>query len=160
MKPISYQPNGKEELAEKLEVLLADFQVYEKNIHQLMWSRSLRPYLDLGSKVDRLYQVTHNNTLMIGEQLLAMGKSPQPGFHDPMGLMQTNVHPIAAIQYFDEAIGAIIKGSQQLLKTVRSTFFTAAHYDEKQTMAMMARLAWQLSFAIGVFHQERQALMN
>lgn len=160
MKPISYQPNGKEQVAEKLEALLADLQVYEKNIHRLMWAKPLRPYFDLGEKVDRLYHITHENTLRIGEQLLAMGRAPEPGEQIPPALIKPQVHSVAAVRQYDDAISTILNGSRQLLKTVRTTFFTAAHYEEKQTMEMMARLAFKLSFAIRVFTHERMAHMN
>jgi starvation-inducible DNA-binding protein len=160
MKLISYQPNGKEEIAEKLEALLADYQIYERNIHKLMWSRNLRPYLDLGEKIEKLYHLSHHNTHQIGEQLLSLGKSPQVEFHDPMGLMKTGVNQLIEVSNYNEAISAIVHTSQQLLKTVEGTFYTAAQYDEKNTMTLMARLAWQLSFAVHVFHNERMALMN
>ena len=160
MQLIPYQPEGSEEIADKMESLFAEYQIYEQNVQKIMWEPKLRPFLDFSEKVDRLYYFTHQNTHILAEQLMKWGHNPHSSSAEMMGLSLTNVQAIGEVVNFDEAVASIITMSQQLLAEVQDVFYTAAAYEEKSSMELMARFAWQLNFAMSIFHQVRLAQNN
>jgi len=160
MQLIPYQPEGSEEIADKMESLFADYQIYQQNVQKLKWEPKLRPYLDFSEKVDRLYYFTHQNTHILAQQLMKWGHNPQSSAADVLGLSLTNVQAIGDVVNFDDAVASILNMSQQLLAEVQEVFYTAAAYQEKSSMELMARFAWQLNFAMSIFQQVRMAQNN
>lgn len=153
-------PQEGEELAEKLNELLVDYQIYQKNLLSLHWNRSLKGFLDLSDKIHKMNQLSNFNIEQIAGKIMNMGYEPTV-FDQPSLLpVTTRVRSIAKVTSFEEAISTIIYTSNQLLETVKEVFYTAAEIEEKQTMVMMQHLAHQLSFAIGVFTGVRLAQMN
>lgn len=160
MQLIPHQADGQDEIVPKMEALFAEYQMYEQNVQKLMWEPRLRPYLDFSEKVDLLYHYTHQNTHILAEQLMNWGQNPQEASIDPLGLSRTNVQAVGEVRNFDDAVRSIIQMSHELLQVVQETFYTAAAYNEKSSMQLMARFAWQLQFAMSIFHQVRMAQFN
>ena len=153
-------PEGKENLAVALDELLIDYQIYHENIQKIHWDQQYRSYLDLSQKVEILYKVTDANKQVLAEKILELGKNPTSLNQGSVALMKSRMSQLQEVQNFDEAIFAIVQSSGQLLETVQEVFYLAAEYDEKQTMAMMNRLAQQLHFTIWVFSSVRSAMNN
>jgi len=164
MELLRYQGNqadGKEVLARKLDELLAEYQVYHSNLRKLHWDASLRPFLTLSNKVEHLYRLTGENQEHIANQLLHLGYQPTDySVAFDQALMKTGVSQIQQANGFEGAIYAIIHTSHQLLDSVKEVFYVAAEMEEKRSMMIMAQLAQQLNFAIGIFTGERLALSN
>ena len=160
MQLVPYQPEGTEEIASKMESLFSEYQIYEQNVQKIMWEPKLRPYLDFGEKVDRLYYFTHQNTHILAQQLMQWGYNPQASSQDILALSVTNIQALGEVTNFDEAIKSIVQMSQQLLAEVQEVFYTAAAYEEKNSMELMTRFAWQLKFAMSIFRQVRFAQNN
>lgn len=152
-------PEGREDLAEKLDELLLDYQQYSRNVRKIHWDAKLRPYLDFSEKLDILYNVTDQNTRVLAEKILNLGYSPSTQPEDT-ALFKSRLHPIPKPENLDQSIFAIIRMSQELLETVDEVFYTAASYEEEQSMYLMKSLGQQLKFTIWVFSSVRAAMNN
>lgn len=154
-------PEGAEELAQKLDELLAEYHVYESNLHKIHYDRKLRPFLDLSEKVSRLYGLTQHNRNHIAEQVLRLGFQPTDySLHNTQALIKTSVSQIQHINGFEGAVFSLLHTSHQLLDSVKEVFYLSAELKEKNTMAIMGQLAQQLTFAIGILASVRLAHMN
>jgi len=152
-------PEGREDLAEKLDELLLDYQQYHLNVRKIHWDAKLRPYLDFSEKLDILYNVTDQNTRVLAEKILDLGFSPSTQGYDTT-LVKSRIHPIPKPENLDQSLFAIINMSNELMKTVDEVFYTAASYEESQSMYLMKALAQQLKFTIWVFSSIRSAMSN
>ncbi|MEM7374325.1 MAG: hypothetical protein AAF587_37370 [Bacteroidota bacterium] len=154
-------PEGAEALAEKLDELLAEYQIYHSNLHKIHYDPKLRPFLDLSEKVERLYGLTQYNREYIAEQILKLGHQPTDYSSSfDQALMKTGVSQIQEVRGFEGAVYALIYTSHQLLESVKEVFYLAAEFQAKDAMAAMGQLAQQLTFAIGVFASVRLAHLN
>lgn len=152
-------PEGREDLAEKLDELLVDYQQYHLNVRKIHWDVKMRPFLDFSEKLNILYNVTDQNTDILAEKIVSLGFSPNAEGQE-LALMKSRLHPIPRPENVEQSIFAIIQMSQELLVTVDEVFYTAASYEEKQTMFLMKSLAQQLKFTIWAFSSVRAAMSN
>jgi len=154
-------PEQREELAERLDDLLRNYEVYHNNIRKIHWDRQLNPFLDFNQKVDFLHKVSAHTQDNIAEQVLSLGKSPSIGETSPSYLpSNTYIQVLQEINGFEDAVLAIIRNSQELLKEVKEIFYLAAEYNEQSTMNQMSSLAQQLSMTVFVFSSVRLSMMN
>ena len=128
-----------EELAEHLDHLLADFQVYQKNIRKLLWNQQLRPYLKFNQSVAGLHESVRLSGDVIADQIMTLGETPSL---EPNTLpAQTRVSMVVAeITDFETAVYAIVNSSHELLGAVKEVFELAASYKEEYTMALMSAI--------------------
>lgn len=156
----SYHPEDADRLANKLDELLFDFQVYQQNVRLFHWNKSLRPFLDLGPKFTLLNQVTESNVNLIAEHLLEMGYNPEPQENLP-GLTRSHVQPVSVhFTNVNDALLALIDSSQQLLEVVEDVWTFAQEVDEPHTLELMTNFIMQLRMAIHVFGSSRMAIHN
>lgn len=156
----SHNPEGADRLAEKLDDLLFDYQVYQQNVRNLQWNRRLRPFLDFGPKVQLLDQVTDQNTQAVAEHLIQLGYSPQASAPNSLMLSTSRVAPLPEVENADEALLGLIEMSKQLLETVHEVWYLAQELKEPNTLGLMTKLATQLKFGIHVFQASRLAMNN
>lgn len=152
-------PEGREDLAEKLDELLLDYQNYHKNIRKIHWEPKLRAYLDFSDKLDILYNVSSHNTNVLAETILGLGYPPNEHSQE-LALVKSRIHPMPKPESLNQSVFAIIQMSKELLATVDEVFYTAASYEEEHSMRLMRTLAQQLKFTIWVFSSIRSAMSN
>lgn len=156
----SFHPEDADRLASQLDHLLVDFQVYQQNVRQFHWNRSLRPFLDLGPKFTLLNQVTENNINLVAEHLLEMGYHPEPS-ENLTALTYGRVAPLTLpFAEVNDALLALIESSQQLLVAVEEVWVLAQEVDEPHTLELMTNFIMQLRMAIHVFGSSRMAIYN
>ncbi|MCI4671680.1 MAG: hypothetical protein MRZ79_26295 [Bacteroidia bacterium] len=154
-------PEQREELAERLDDLLQNYEVYHNNIRKIHWERSLHPYLDFNSKVDFLHKVSSSSQNKLAEQVLSLGKSPSVAAHTPSYLpSKLFIRGIDRVEGFEDAVQTLIGTSKELLEEVKDIFYLAADYQEESTMEQMNMLASQLSMTAFVFSSVRLSIMN
>ena len=160
---IRYQqhPDGTEQLTEKLDQLLTDYEIYHRNLRRIHWDQSLRPFINFSDKLNKLYHITDQSKNAVAETLLSLGGKPDLKNIEVAHLLpQTRVHALAEVRSFEEAVGAILQNSQTLLHEVKEVFFLAASLEEKSTQQLMANLSQQLAFTLAVFNGARLAQLN
>lgn len=163
MNLIRYQgnPDGQAQLTQKLDGLLTDYELYHRNLRRIHWDQKLRPYLDFNDKLSRLYQIADHSKNEIAENLLALGGEPDLQNIEVAHLLpERRVNAITQVHDFDQATRTVIQNSHQLLQEVREIFFLAAELNEQHTQQLMAGLAQQLSFTVGIFNGVRLAQLN
>lgn len=154
-------PESAQELAEKLDGLLADYQLYHQNVRKIYWEPRLRPFLDFTEKMDRLNEYTHHSKQDIAEQIVMLGQAPTSTAVDSTtALIRNRITTLEKVSGFEQSIWTIIKGARELLVSVKEVFVLAADLQEEHTMELMQRLAAQLSIAIGIFSSVRAAQLN
>ncbi|MEM6628712.1 MAG: hypothetical protein AAF694_03530 [Bacteroidota bacterium] len=151
-------PQGAQDLAEILDRLLSDVQVYHQNIRTLSWDQGLKPFLLLSSSLGQLDQMVHNGENILADQILSLGHTPTS---QPSTLLyKTNIQPIEEVMGFDHAIMTLVSGSRQLLETIQDVFDKAVDLEEPHTMNLMSQVAKQVSWNISFFTQMRLAQWN
>jgi len=152
-------PEGREDLAEKLDGLLLDYQQYHQNVRKIHWDPKLRPFLDFSDKLDILYNVSNHNTNVLAEEIMNLGFSPSES-GSALAVVKSRIHPMPRPENLEQSIFSIIQMSKELLATVDEVFYTAASYEEEHSMFLMKTLAQQLKFTIWVFSSVRSAVSN
>jgi len=157
----STSPEQRDELADRLDELLQNYEVYHNNVRRIHWEKSLHPFLDLNGKVDFLHKVSSSTQDDIAEQVLDLGKSPSIGTSTPSYLPSKLWIPtVEMVDGFDHAIHVLVSTSRTLLDEVKDIFYLAAEYEENSTMDLMNKLAQQLSMTAIVFSSVRLATLN
>ena len=156
----SISPEGADEVGKSLNVLLANYQLYQKNLMKMLWSRRLKGFLDLHQKINRIYQLSHFNIHQIAEKVMALGEEPSVHVQSTLLPAIVKIQTLQKVEHFEEAVYQVIHMTNQLLEEVKDVFVIAAEYEEKQTMIVLQHLAHQLSMTIAVFTGVRLAHMN
>ncbi|MEM6768120.1 MAG: ferritin-like domain-containing protein [Bacteroidota bacterium] len=151
-------PMDSEILSEKLDVLLADYQVYQQNIRKLNWNPSIRPFFTLSESIEELQDAVFSHSEVIADKILMLGSTPSTV--DGNYLIKASLTIVEPEIGYDEALKMIVLNSQQLLKTVREVYQVAEGLGEKFTMALMSQLARSLGGTIWHFSHLRMAHMN
>ncbi|MEZ4685074.1 MAG: hypothetical protein R3B47_03145 [Bacteroidia bacterium] len=143
-------------IAEALDHLLSDVELYGKNIQSLKWTPGLRHYPKLQAMLDPLFQATTVGTEMLASRMIDLGARPLPG-----EVPATNRLNMAfPAESFSEATLQVIEDSQMLLQTIRETFAIAAEYDDQPTMRMLMQSAHYVQNTIWSFSALRSAQLN
>jgi DNA-binding ferritin-like protein len=66
-------------IAEALDHLLADVELYGKNIKSLKWTPGLRHFPKLQGMLEPLYQAANVGTEMLASRMIDLGAQPFPG---------------------------------------------------------------------------------
>lgn len=158
-KPLEPEDAGK--LADKLDGLLADYQIYHQNVRKIYWEPRLRPFLDFTDKMDRLNEYANIHKQDIAEQIIMLGQAPTATSADTTtALIRNRVTALERVGGFEKSIWSVIQGARELLASVKEVFVVAADLQEEHTMELMQRLAAQLSIAISIFSSVRAAQLN
>ena len=151
-------PMDAEILSEKLDVLLADYQVYQQNIRKLNWNPSIRPFLQLSESIEELQEATFSHSEVIADKILMLGNTPSTV--DGNYLIKASLTIVEPDINYDQALKMIVLNSQELLRTVRDVYEVAEGLGEKFTMALMSQLAKSMGGTIWHFSHLRMAHMN
>ncbi|WNJ17799.1 hypothetical protein [Pontibacter sp. G13] len=150
-----------EDLADRLDELLAEFQIYRQNVRMVYWNGELRSYLGFNDKVELLYQLTEDNREAIAEEIISLGYTPTAHHpHSPHDLVPRQVTLLREVTDFDSAIFGIVRSSRELLKIVREIFHLAGEYAAEPARQLLRELMVQLMLTIRVLSHERLALNN
>lgn len=151
-------PGQSEELSDQLDLLLADFQVFQQNVNQIHWSPQLRPYFNFSQDVGRVKEVLEPTKEVIASKILRLGHAPSVSSTNYM--IKASLYPVEGIDNLDDAMKLIIINGQELLKTVKEIFDFATELNEQFTISLMHHLAERLSYMVWHFSQQRMAQMN
>tara|TARA_R110000744_G_scaffold379851_1_gene498951 strand:- start:1212 stop:1712 length:501 start_codon:yes stop_codon:yes gene_type:complete len=138
------------ETAEKLNELLANYQIFYMNLRGFHWNIQGKKFFELHLKFEELY----NNALLkvdeIAERILTLGQTPFHTFHKY--LENTKIKSAENITDGEIAIENILKALKVLLEEERSILKIAADASDEGTVALMSeyiveqeKLAWMFS---------------
>lgn len=123
-------------LAENLNTLLANFQLYYQNLRGIHWNIKGRAFFDLHVKFEELYNDANIKVDEIAERILTLGETPLHTFDD-----YTNYGKVPVgknVSEDNKAVKLIVDSLTELLKIERDILNKSGEADDEGTNAMMS----------------------
>ncbi len=138
------------ELAEKLNLLLANFQLFYINSRGFHWNIKGDKFFELHAKFEELYTDTQLKIDEVAERILTLGHVPSHSYTDYLKLSgikeKRNVHD------GKEAVKSVIDAFRVLLEIERKLLTISADAEDEGTNALMSdyirqqeKLVWMYS---------------
>lgn len=138
------------ELGQKLNVLLANFQIYYQNLRGFHWNIQGRNFFELHLKFEELYNAALVNVDEIAERILTIGEKPLHSFS--AYLEKSSISEVKNCTIGDEAISHILNNLQSLLHLERDILSFASSANDEGTVGLMSeyiqvqeKLIWMLN---------------
>ena len=125
-----------EELANELNVLLSNFQVYYQNLRGLHWNIRGKRFFDLHIKFEELYNDSQIKIDLIAERVLTLGGVPLHTFSDYIANSKLKVGK--NISKDVDAIQLILESLSTLLQIERVILNKSGAINDEGTNAMMS----------------------
>lgn len=124
------------ELANDLNHLLANFQIYYQNLRGIHWNIKGKRFFDLHVKFEELYTDANAKVDEIAERILTLGETPFHTFEDYSAHAQV---PIGKnISQDEKAVTLIVDSLTELLKIERDILDKAGDANDEGTNSMMS----------------------
>ncbi len=125
-----------EGLANDLNQLLANFQLYYQNLRGIHWNIKGRAFFDLHVKFEELYTDANLKVDEIAERILTLGATPLHTFEDYNKAAKVPVGK--NISKDEKAVALIVSSLSELLKIERSILEISADANDEGTNSMMS----------------------
>lgn len=142
------------ELADDLNVLLANLQIYYQNLRGLHWNIKGVQFFQLHDKFEELYLDAQERVDVVAERILTLGGVPLHTFEDYM--KEAKVKVGKDVSDSKGSAQLILESIQELLKIERKILERSAELDDEGTNAMMSdfisfqeKTAWMLKAFLG-----------
>lgn len=123
-------------LVEKLNVLLANYQMYYQNVRALHWNIKGKRFFDLHVKFEEFYNDAQLKVDEVAERVLTLGGTPLHTYSD---YLAHNNLPIAKdVSKDEDAIQLIINSLSELLKIERIILNDSGDINDEGTNGMMS----------------------
>ncbi|BDD12172.1 DNA starvation/stationary phase protection protein (plasmid) [Fulvitalea axinellae] len=139
-----------ENISEKLNVLLANYQMYYQNLRGFHWNVTGSEFFELHEKFEEYYGEAQEAIDEIAERILTLGQTPLHTFKDYESVAEVE----AAKQITDgkECVSIVARDISVLLKIEREILDIAGDADDEGTSALMSdyiraqeKMAWMLN---------------
>ncbi|WP_426429781.1 Dps family protein [Winogradskyella sp. HB-48] len=124
------------DLAEKLNQLLANFQLYYQNLRGIHWNIKGRTFFDLHAKFEELYTDANLKVDEIAERILTLGATPLHTFEDYTKAAKVPVGK--NISKDEKAVELIVNSLTELLKIERGILEASDEANDEGTNSMMS----------------------
>lgn len=151
---IGLHENSANQLAEKLNELLANYQIFYMNARGYHWNVKGSNFFELHTKFEEIYTDLLAKVDEVAERILTLGHQPLHAYSDYAKVSRiqeaTNVHDGA------ECVRGLVQGYQALLELQREINAMAADADDEGTASQMSdyireqeKTVWMLSAYLG-----------
>ena len=123
-------------LANELNQLLANFQLYYQNLRGIHWNIKGKNFFDLHIKFEELYTNANVKVDEIAERVLTLGETPLHTFDDYVKVAKVPVGK--NISKDENAVQLIVDSLTELLKIERQILNAASEADDEGTNSMMS----------------------
>jgi starvation-inducible DNA-binding protein len=139
-----------EKLAEKLNVLLANYSIFYQNTRGYHWNIKGKKFFELHMKFEELYNDLFLKIDEVAERILTLGYTPNHNYTD----YRKTSKIIESVQVSDgiEAVGNILSSFQTIIILQRELLTLSAETDDEGTNALMSdyissqeKLVWMYS---------------
>ncbi len=128
--------NKTKDLANDLNGLLANFQIYYQNLRGIHWNIMGKRFFDLHVKFEELYNDANIKVDLIAERVLTLGETPLHTFEDYTKHAKV---PIGKnISQDEKAVRLIVDSLAELLKIERQILIKSGDSSDEGTIAMMS----------------------
>ncbi len=139
-----------DKLADKLNILLANYQLFYINARGFHWNIKGEKFFELHLKFEELYNDALLKVDEIAERILTLDKVPYHSFSDY--LKASTIQPVKNLSDGKKAVKVVVDGFCQLLVLEREILKLSAKADDEGTNAMMSdyirekeKLVWMYS---------------
>jgi starvation-inducible DNA-binding protein len=123
-------------LAEDLNSLLANYQIYYQNLRGIHWNIKGKRFFDLHVKFEELYNDANLKVDEIAERILTLGETPLHTFKD---YISNAIVPVGKnISQDENAVRLIVDSLTELLKIERDLLDKSGDVNDEGTNAMMS----------------------
>jgi len=122
-------------VAEPLNKLLADYQMYYQNLRNFHWNISGGYFFELHNKFEELYIDARDKIDMVAERILAIRQKPLSMFTEY--LLESDIEEPNAINSDVEMVMVILQNHTQLLKSLRTATDLASEVGDEGTVDML-----------------------
>lgn len=133
---IGLETKKAQELANELNNLLANFQLYYQNLRGIHWNIKGRNFFDLHAKFEELYDDANVKVDEIAERILTLGGTPLHTFDDYLSLAKVTIGK--NISEDVKAVKLIVDSLTALLQIERDLIETSDEADDEGTNSMMS----------------------
>ena len=137
-------------IANDLNVLLSNFQVYYQSLRGIHWNIRGKRFFDLHIKFEELYNDSQLKIDLIAERVLTLGKTPFHTFEDYIENNQLLVGK--NISNDEKAIQLIVDSLSQLLKIERAILLKSNEIGDEGTNSMMSDFISEQEKTIWMMH--------
>ena len=124
------------DLANDLNNLLANFQIYYQNLRGIHWNIKGKRFFDLHVKFEELYTDANMKVDLIAERILTLGETPLHTFED---YSKNGKVPVGKnISQDEKAVKLIVDSLTELLKIERQILDKSGDADDEGTNSMMS----------------------
>jgi starvation-inducible DNA-binding protein len=124
------------DLANDLNDLLANFQIYYQNLRGIHWNIKGKRFFDLHVKFEELYTDANMKVDLIAERILTLGDTPLHTFDDYTTLAKVPVGKNISID--EKAVRLIVDSLTQLLTIERKILNKSGEANDEGTNSMMS----------------------
>ncbi|GGH40207.1 DNA-binding protein [Mangrovimonas yunxiaonensis] len=133
---IGLNKNETKALANDLNTLLANFQLYYQNLRGIHWNIKGKAFFDLHAKFEELYTDANIKVDEVAERILTLGGTPLHTFED---YTKAGRVPVGKnISQDEKAVRLIVDSLSELLKIERAILNKSGEVDDEGTNAMMS----------------------
>lgn len=125
-------------VSEKLNQLLADYQIYYQNLRTLHWYAKGRTFFSLHSKFEEYYNETAEIVDELAERILMLGEKPVYSFSQFLSI--SKLKETEPISEGTAAVNVVLSNSEYLLNSVKEAIQTAENADDDGTVALLGEL--------------------
>lgn len=133
---IGLDTNKSKSLADKLNNLLANYQVFYANSRAIHWNIKGDKFFELHAKFEELYLDSFEKIDEIAERILTLGFTPMHTFSDYM--KEAKIKEAKDISDAKGTVQTVLEGYQVLLKIEREILSLAGETDDEGTSALMS----------------------
>ena len=123
-------------LVEKLNVLLANYQVFYQNLRGFHWNISGPSFFELHAKFEELYTNANLAVDEIAERILTLEGHPLHTFSDYLDL--SSVKPAKDLKTAKDTVGTTISNMKTLIELEREILDLAGEANDEGTDALMS----------------------
>lgn len=128
-------------LADKLNILLANFQIHYQNLRGFHWNLRGRDFFELHVKFEEYYNDAQVKIDEVAERVLTMGFTPKHTFTDY--LKTASINPAENVSDSKEAVTGIVNAVRTLLEIERDILSAAGDNNDEGTADMMTQFIAQ-----------------
>ncbi|QNR23271.1 Dps family protein [Croceimicrobium hydrocarbonivorans] len=128
--------NEASKLADKLNILLANYQLFYANSRALHWNIKGEKFFELHVKFEELYMDSFQKVDEIAERILTLGYTPLHTFTDY--LKEAKIAEAANISEARPAVEAVLSGYKTLLELEREILDLSGEMNDEGTNALMS----------------------
>jgi len=133
---LGLEVNKAKALANDLNILLSNFQIYYQNLRGIHWNIKGKRFFDLHVKFEELYTDANIKVDLIAERVLTLGEAPLHTFADYSNNAKVPVGKNVSLD--EKAVRLIVDSLTELLKLERNLLSKSDEANDEGTNSMMS----------------------